>query len=303
LTFYDYNHVAIFGSLKLTIRTKFLFLDDHGKTQMKKQDPSILFLSKILAFKVRILLRVRYKIVVKGSEVFDKNSPLFILPNHAALIDPVILLSQIYRFSQATPVILEKYYDIPIAKSFFRRLGAVRVSDLEKGSRDTLVLKTITRSVIKGFRRKQNIVLYPSGQIAGQGLEKIFNKKSACEIVRKLPEDVSVIGVRISGLWGSMWSRAYTGKTPDFFGQLVKGLFYTMANLIFFLPKRTVILEFEDLTPTAKGEALLGKKSFNSFLEDFYNLHGEEKPLFLKHFFYTPKLKRKLSDQITDSSV
>jgi long-chain-fatty-acid--[acyl-carrier-protein] ligase len=270
---------------------------------MKKQDPFILLLSKILAFKVRILLRVRYKIVVKGSEVFRKNSPLFILPNHQALIDPVILLSQIYRFSQATPVISEKYYDIPVAKSFFRRLGAVRVSDLEKGNRDTMVLKTITRSVIKGFKRKQNIVLYPSGQIAGQGYEKIFNKKSACEIVRKIPDDVCIIGVRITGLWGSMWSKAYTGKSPFFFIQLAKGLFYTLANLIFFLPKRKVILEFEDLTSSAKSEVQKGKKSFNTFLEDFYNQHVEEQPLFLKHYFYAPKLKINLSKNIINTST
>jgi len=270
---------------------------------MKKQDPFILLLSKILAFKVRILLRVRYRIEVKGSEVFQINSPLFILPNHQALIDPVILLSQIYRFSQATPVISEKYYDIPVAKSFFRRLGAVRVSDLEKGNRDTQVLKTITRSVIKGLKRKQNIVLYPSGQIAGQGYEKIFNKKSACEIVGKLPDDVRVIGVRISGLWGSMWSKAYTGKSPNFFMQLAKGFFYTLANLIFFPPKRTVIFEFEDLTSIAKSQAQLGKKSFNSFLENFYNLRGEEPALFLKHFFYARKLKRKLPEKITHTSM
>jgi hypothetical protein len=111
-----------------------------------------------------------------------------------------------------------------------------------------------------------------------------------------------VIGVRISGLWGSMWSKAYTGKSPDFFTQLAKGLFFTLANLIFFLPKRAVLLEFEDLTSIAKSEAQLGKKSFNSFLEDFYNIRGEEPVLFLKHFFYARQLKRKLPVQITGSS-
>jgi long-chain-fatty-acid--[acyl-carrier-protein] ligase len=210
---------------------------------------------------------------------------MFILPNHQALIDPVILLSHLYRFTSVTPVISEKYFDIPVAKSFFRQLGAVRVSDLENGSRDTQVLKVITRSVIKGFNRGNNIVLYPSGHIAGQGYEKIFNKKSAHHIVAKLPEEVKVVGVRISGLWGSMFSKARTGKSPDFFVQLSKGAFYILANLIFFLPKRTVTLEFEDLTVEAKNIALEGQKPFNSFLENFYNLHGEEDANFLKHYF------------------
>jgi acyl carrier protein len=278
-------------------------LDETDKILMKHQDSFFLYLTKILAFKIRLLLRVRYKIQIKGSEVLQNNSPVLFLPNHQALIDPIILFSQIYRFSSATAVIGEKYFDLPVLKSFFKRWGAVRVSDLETGSRDTQVLKVITRSVIKGLGRKNNIVLYPSGQIAGQGYEKIFNKKSAYQIVKNLPENVQVVGVRITGLWGSMWSKAWIGKSPNFFIQLLKGIFYVLANLFFFLPKRTVTIEFEDLTKIAKSKAVHGQKPFNSFLEDFYNLHGEESPFFLKHYFYSRKLKRKLPDKISGSAT
>ncbi len=260
---------------------------------MKKADTVILILSKILAFKIRLLLRLRYRISISGSEVIQNHSPVLFLPNHQALIDPIILFSQIYRFSTATPVISEKYYDIPVVKWYFKRIGAVRVSDLETGNRDTQVLKSITRSVYKGFRRNKNIVIYPSGQIAGQGYEKIFNKKSAFHIVSTIPENVQIVGVRITGLWGSMWSKAKTGKSPDFSIQFLKGAFYVLANLIFFIPKRAVRIEFEDLTAIAKEKAVPGQKPFNLFLEDFYNIHGEEPTLYLKHIFYLPHLKRK----------
>ena len=269
---------------------------------MKNPNSFVLFLSKILAFKIRLLLRFRYRVIIKGSEVVQNNTPVLFLPNHQALIDPVILLSQIYRFSTATPVVSEKYFNIPVVKWYFKRLGAVRVSDLEAGSRDTQVLKVITRSVIKGFARNNNIVIYPSGQIAGQGYEKIFNKKSACQIVKVLPDGVQVVGVRISGLWGSMWSKAKSGKSPDFFVQLLKGIFYVLANLLFFLPKRTVCIEFEDITITARERVTLGQKPFNSFLEEFYNQHGEEPALFLKHIFYLPQLKRKVAGRISGSA-
>lgn len=210
------------------------------------------------------------------------------MPNHMALVDPVILLSHIYSYTAATPVISEKFYDLPVARTFFRKLGAVRVSDLESGSRDTQVLKVITRSVLKGLKRKNSVLLYPSGQIAGQGYEKIFNKKSAFHIVSKLPDDVQVVGVRITGLWGSMFSKARSGKSPDFFLQLLKGLLMVLANLLFFVPKRTVVIEFEDITDQAKEAAIEGQKSFNLFLEGFYNLHGEEAPNYLKHYFFLP---------------
>jgi long-chain-fatty-acid--[acyl-carrier-protein] ligase len=269
---------------------------------MKNLNSFLLFLSKILAFKIRLLLRFRYKISIKGSEILQNNSPVLFLPNHQALIDPIILLSHIYRFSTAIPVVSEKYFNMPVVKWYFKRLGAVRVSDLETGSRDTQVLKSITRSVFKGFRRNKNIVIYPSGQIAGQGYEKIFNKKSAYHIVRTIPEGVQIIGVRITGLWGSMWSKAKTGKSPNFFVQLLKGIFYVLANLLFFLPKRIVSIEFEDLTSIAKEKVILGQKPFNSFLEDFYNLHGEESVLFLKHIFYLPQSKRKVAERISGSA-
>ena len=269
---------------------------------MKNPNSFVLLLSKILAFITRLLLRSRYKVSIKGAEILQNGSPVLFLPNHQALIDPVILLSHIYRFSTATPVVSEKYYNIPVAKWYFKRLGAVRVSDLETGSRDTQVLKLITRSVMKGFGRGNNIVIYPSGQIAGQGYEKIFNKKSAYHIVSTIPDGVQIAGVRITGLWGSMWSKAKTGKSPDFFVQLLKGFLYVLANLLFFLPKRTVSIEFEDITSTAKEKAILGQKPFNSFLEDFYNAHGEEQALFLKHIFYLPQLNRKVAERISGSA-
>ena len=260
---------------------------------MKKADWFIVLLSKILAFKLRLLLRFRYRISIKGSEILQNNSPILFLPNHQALIDPVILLSHIYRYTTVIPVISEKYFDMPIAKWYFKRMGAVRVSDLETGSRNTLVLKSIIRSVYKGFRRRKNIVIYPSGQIAGQGYEKIYNKKSAYHIVRTIPDGVQIVGVRINGLWGSVFSKAETGKSPDFFVQLLKGTFYTLANLLFFIPKRTVSIEFEDISTIAKEKAIPGQTQFNLFLEDFYNLHGEEPALFVKHMFYVPLPKRK----------
>jgi len=253
---------------------------------MKTSGPVLSSFTRFLAFTVRLLLRSRYQVSVAGTEKIHHDLPLLYLPNHQALIDPFILLSQIYRFSAAVPVISEKYYDIPVAKSFFRKIGAVRVSDLEKGSRDTKVLQTITRSVYKGFRRKVNVLLYPGGQITAQGYERIINKKSAWHIVKSIPPDVQIIGVRISGLWGSMWSKAVTGKSPDFFVQLLKGFLLVMANLIFFVPKRRVSLEFEDLTERAKERASAGQKEFNVFLEEFYNLKGEEPALFLRHFFF-----------------
>ena len=258
---------------------------------MGKQNSLIVIILIKVAAMVRVLLSLRYKVSVKGYEILKNSSPLLILPNHPALIDPFIIMSQIFRYTKAIPVVSSTYYDIPLARSVFNELGAVRVSNLEAGSRNINVLNEITRSALKAFNRRKSLLLYPGGQLAGQGYEKIYNKKSAHKIILKIPEDVKVIGLRITGLWGSIFTKASTGKSPNLFIQLTKGFIYILANLIFFLPRRKVTIEIEDITFRAKTNAELGIKSFNLFLEDFYNIHGEEDPNFLRHFFILPNKK------------
>jgi 1-acyl-sn-glycerol-3-phosphate acyltransferase len=256
---------------------------------MKKHHPAVIGILLAFAAFVKALVSLRYKVTIKGTEALKDSSPVLILPSHPALIDPIIVLSHIYRDTHAIPVISSIFYDIPILKSIFKGLGAVRVSNLDGGSRNTNVLNEITRSVLKGFIRGNSVVLYPSGQLSAQGCEKIFNKKSAQKIVSKIPEGVTVIGIRTTGLWGSMWSKAKTGKTPHFLIQMLKGLAYLLVNFIFFLPRRKVTIEIEDLTEVAKEHAHLGRKPFNLFLEEFYNVHGEEDASFISYFFFGGK--------------
>ena len=180
---------------------------------MKQHHPLIIAFAKGLSACLRILLSLRYKVEVKGDNVLQSSTPLLVLPNHQALIDPIIIISQIYKRTTVIPVITSGYYDIPVIRNLFREWGAVRVSDLESGSRNTNVLNEITTAVNGGFAMGKNIILYPSGQIAGQGYEKIFNKKSAHNIVSEMPAHVKVVGVRINGLWGSMWSKAWRRRS------------------------------------------------------------------------------------------
>ncbi len=270
---------------------------------MKKHHPIFTLFSKFIFFTGRVILALRYRVRLKGTEILKSSkSPLLFLPNHQAIVDPMLFITQTNKYTTCVPVITSGYYDMPVAKSFFRKWGAIRVSDLEKGSRNINVLDNITSSVTKGFELGHNIVIYPAGQLPSQGLEKIYNKQGAKKIVENLPGDVKVIGVRISGLWGSVWSKAWTGSSPDFTSTLLKSVWYTIANLILFMPRRAVTIEFVDITKEALVKAQADRRTFNSFLEDFYNINGEEKPLFLKHFFYVTKCLKKLPDNIKDET-
>ncbi len=243
---------------------------------------------KFLATLLRKLLSLRYKLVLQGEELLKKQGAKLFLPNHQALVDPQLLGSYLFRYENLVPVIAEEYYNLPLIQTICKKLHAVPVSDLTKGKRDLAVLKNIYNPVLEALSNGHNVLIYPSGQIANQGYERIFNKQSAYRITQDLPSNVSVIGVRIRGLWGSMWSKAATqnNQSPNFIWTLFKGFGYALANGFFFLPKRTVTLEFEDLTNMVKEKSTEDRKAFNQALEDFYNLHGEEELQRVPYFFW-----------------
>ncbi len=268
---------------------------------MKQHHPIIVRIAKVFFSFIRLILSLRYKVEVKGGNEHSNGKVKLILPNHQAIMDPIILFAHLYKYTTAVPVVLSKYYDMPLAKSVFAAWGAVRVSDLESGSRNTNVLEQIVGSVKKGFELNKNIVLYPSGQIAAQGYEKIVNKQSAYKVVKELSENVDVVAVRISGLWGSRWSRAWIGKSPNFVNTLLKCFVLLMTNLFLFMPRRKVTIELETITDKSREKATEGKSAFNSHLEEVYNINGEEKVSFIKYHFLAPKLNRSLPSRVAGS--
>ncbi|NTW32953.1 MAG: 1-acyl-sn-glycerol-3-phosphate acyltransferase [Bacteroidetes bacterium] len=253
---------------------------------------------KLIIIIFRFFLSRRYKVEIKGSEILKSKSAKFILPNHQAVVDPQLVFAYVSKFCTVVPVITEGYFKNPLLRIILKTIKAVPVSDLAAGNRDINVLNTIFTNVTNALKNGRNVLLYPSGQIAGQGYEKIFNKQSAWAIVFNLHDNTQVIGVRISGLWGSIWSKAWMGKSPDFFKTFLKSVFYIFANLLFFVPKRKVVIEFFDITAEAKIKSEESRSAFNLFLEKFYNINGVEEAKYLKHFFYVPSLKRNLPDII-----
>jgi len=257
----------------------------------KKKKASI-FMRAMLGFFSFMLAR-RYNLKVKGEDLLLEPGAKLLLQNHQSHIDPQILGVYIGRRTGLVPVISEKFLRIPVLGSILRSLNAVAVSDLKHGNRDPHVLEKMFAQIMNALKKGESVLIAPSGQIANTPLELIRNKQSAHALVSNIPDNAKVIGVRITGLWGSMWSVAWMGKIPKFVHALLKGMFYIIANFIFFLPKRDINIEFVDITETAKLQAQSNRKTFNTYLEEFYNVHGAEKVTYIKHFFFLPKMKRK----------
>lgn len=256
---------------------------------------------KLIVKLFRFFFSLRYKVEIKGLELVKQAGGALVLPNHQALIDPQILGAYIFKHRPIVPVVTEGMYNVPVLNKLFRKMGAIPVSDLQAGSRDTDVLKNVHRAMLQALNEERCVLLYPAGQISGQGYEKIFNKQSAWLLVQDAPADTRILGVRLHGLWGSMWSRAWVGKTPPLVSTYVKAIAMIFANLLFFVPKRKVTIEFVDITTEARKMAAFDRRTFNNYLESFYNVRGEEPVLFLKHFFFARASKRQLPQRIEGS--
>ncbi|MCW3806337.1 AMP-binding protein [Plebeiibacterium marinum] len=268
---------------------------------MKEKHPIVKAIARFIFFIGRSFLSLRYKVSLQRTKDIDPNRPVLFLPNHQAVVDPMLLVSHIYPHKNVVPMITSSYYDLPVIKIFFKNWGAVRVSDLENGSRNLNVLKDITSAAIRAFNHNKSIVIYPSGKIASQGFERIQNKKGAHEIIKNIPDNVQVIGVRINGLWGSQWSKAWNGNSPNFALNILRGILYAICNLFIFIPRRKVSFYFEDITADAKKYAQVDKNTFNLFLENFYNRNGEEKVSYLRHFLFSYPINKKLPDSLASA--
>ncbi len=247
---------------------------------------------KTVALIFRYLFSLRYKVQVKGIELLNSNTQKLFLPNHQAIVDPQILTTQIFKYTTFIPFVSAKYLQIPLVKNLFIKMKSVPVSNMQSGRVDVNIIENLVFTAQKLFANGENVLVYPAGQMAGQGFEKIFNKSGVFNMIKALPDNVKVIGIRTHGLWGSIWSKAWNGKVPPIIPTYLFSVFIILANLIFFVPRRKVYIEFVDITTPIMSAAKNGKEAFIAFLEKFYSPE-KEKVSYIRHFFYLPAIKRK----------
>jgi 1-acyl-sn-glycerol-3-phosphate acyltransferase len=239
----------------------------------------------------RNLLKLRYRFILSGEDLLKIPGPIFFLGNHQALIDPQMNFIHIRKYRKVIPVVVDTYTKAPLLKQILGTFNTISVTDLSAGKRDVTVLERVKNAVIKALSEGKCVMLYPSGQLSQTGQERIMNKKSGWEITRNLPDGVRIVAVRVDGLWGSSWSKAYKGTTPPFFKTLLKGIGWYFANLFFFMPRRTVRIEWTDITNEAKEAAKKEKAEFNLYLEKFFNEKISTKPVFIRHWVLCRKRK------------
>ena len=221
----------------------------------------------------------RYRVEVDGLPAVAQDRPLLVLPNHPAMVDPMLVGVTFWK-TPLKPLSDELFFHTGIvAPRVLKTLGAVAVPDLRKhrtakGATIARGLGDIMKSTLEDGG---NVIFYPSGHIQTEPeREDIGTRQLAYNMCREIGEaglrsrEIRVIGVRTRGLWGSIWSRAGRKDSPSFVPTFVKSvlLWFFWSP---FVPRRRVTMHVEDLTDRVKEWSSLTRLEFNRKLEEWYN--------------------------------
>ncbi len=247
---------------------------------------------------VRFLITLRYRIEVSGLETLTSDrlkrpGGILFLPNHPAEIDPVILISQLGKRFYPRPLVTDRFYNQKGINFFMQLANALPLPSTDgvvnhwRAKKIHAQLQTLASALKKG----DNFLIYPSGRLKLSGTEMIGGASLVHDLLQECPE-TNVVLIRTTGLWGSQFSRAITGASPDFGLTLWNCFKILIKNGIFFTPRRPVRLEFVLAPQDFPYEE--NRLNLNKYLEEWYNRYPDpvESLQLVPYFFWSQKLPK-----------
>lgn len=227
-------------------------------------------------YSLKFAIWLRYRVRIEGldqinSESLNNPGGILFMPNHPTFfIDPIVTSLTIWKKYAVRPMIIEYMYYMPFIHTVMRMANALPIPDFVSSTNSLKKKKgeKVINEVIKGLKEKQNFLVYPSGKAKYSSYESIGGASAAQQILQRCPE-ANVVLVRIKGLWGSSFSRAISDSSDlsNIFKHSLKAIF---KNLIFFTPRRQVVIEFKVASKELPQQA--SRLEINRYLERWYNL-------------------------------
>ena len=234
-----------------------------------------------------LVLRLRYRISQDGfAALKDLRGPVLVLPNHSGFIDPPIVLAHVGLRQALRPLVYTGTYRVPFLLPLMKLVRAFEVPELSAQSREAAArTKDLIDTVIAGVQAGESFLIYPSGRLQRGNREVIGSARVVHEVVSACP-DLTIVLLRMRGVWGSFFSCARAGVPPNLPRAVLGAVGWLLAGLVFFLPRRRVHLHAE-VMPRDRFP-LQSREAFNTFLEDWFNTNpathdqGEE-PTFVRY--------------------
>lgn len=226
-------------------------------------------LNTILRLLIRGLLWLRYRIEVTGLDELAKKDDrgILFLPNHPALIDPLILVTLLTRRFSVRALASREQVDKPGIRWLAKRINVRTILDPRaQGAESKHQIASMMRDVVRGLREGEALLLYPAGRIYRQKLEDLGGNSAVEFLIRAVP-NVRIVVIRTRGLWGSSFGRA-SGRPPSVVEALRRGAMGLLKSAIVFAPRRHVQIEIREPGDFPRGH---GRHVINRYLETFYN--------------------------------
>ena len=229
----------------------------------------------LLAILIRLGLWLRYDITYTGLEKIKGRQTIIFLPNHPAEIDPVIILAKLWKGYRPHSVVLEDFYYGAGLHWLMKFIRAIPMPNMwtGTGSYKRLRVEKSFATIVHSLKQGGNVLIYPSGRLMHSGSENLRGVSGVYDIISKIP-DVKIVLIRTTGLIGSSFSWVAHQSRPNPLECLYHGLIHLLTNFIIFMPRRKILVEFENASPELS--ACRDKMEFNQHLENWYNLRGEE---------------------------
>ena len=223
----------------------------------------------LLRIGVKLLLWLRYRIRVTGLEEVARRGTrgILFLPNHPALIDPIIVVACLHRRFSPHALADKDQIDRFFIRWAASRVGVRPVPDLGKyGPSVREEVQAAVAQCLEDLRQRENLVLYPAGRIYRSRYEDLRGNSAVETILRELP-DVRVVLVRTRGLWGSSFSMA-SGGVPNVARNLRRHALSLLKSLVFFAPRREVSIELCEPADLPRDAS---RRELNDYLQRYYN--------------------------------
>ncbi len=227
-------------------------------------------IARILAVLTRLVLSLRYRVRVRGMEqIADAGDPrpILFLPNHPALIDPVIVMAHLYNRFGAKALADKDQIDRFFIRWMAARAGVLPIPDMARhGAKSRRAIERALEVLTQHLRKGESALLYPGGHLKRRRLEDMGGNSAVEQLLRAVP-NVRIVLVRTRGLWGSGFSWA-SGNPPNVPRVLRTGAVSLLLSGVFFAPRRQVTIE---LSEPADFPRDADRTVINRYLERFYN--------------------------------
>ena len=239
-------------------------------------------LFKLILWCGKKIFSLRYRVKIIGLESIYQNAEegVVFLPNHPALIEPLLLYPIIAPFFSPRPLVTNSFYYLKGGKFFIDATKSIPVPDFDFASNSWKIrqIEKIIITLNSKIKSGESFLLYPSGRLKVSGKEVVGGSSFVHSLLQK-NKSISIVLVRTDGLWGSSFSKAITGVLPPLWTTIFDGMKKALKAGLFFMPRRNVTITFQRVSSDFPRDG--SRLEINKYLENFYNryLDGDGKYL------------------------